>query len=477
MASQRARLLLVAGTWQAVANYACIGITAVSQLAYARLLAPSAIGAFALAFAISEIVTQFVGFPINRALINQWKDDSSARLLGSALALVGVQVTLLVVFGAVFYRWGDAMPGEAGSLGGAIAALLLAKGVEKLGFHFTVESEVRLRYGRVSAITFVATLVGSVVSIWWAACGGGVNAICARDVVSASVFALLAFAGTGWGSGGAGRGTVGRLFRYAFRVGATDAVDRVIAQMDGLAVQAAFSLETLACYSYARRLASLAGQGIILAIQKVLFSVYSKGQGASGGQQRVLLQFFFDAGAVIVLVFLTASEEIVAVVLGPDYRDTAIPLMVLSAVPMISFFSENDRTRLVAQGRFRPVVMARVLQLVVTLLGIVGVSMFARRTELIASVTVVSQFVLLCAQAYGLSGRDATFRPVILMACGGIAAGTLLAPIFLNALGSAQRFVVCVLGLSALRLLFTRVLSASVSAGSGTPARVVGRRD
>jgi O-antigen/teichoic acid export membrane protein len=352
------------------AHYGTLAIAVLTQLAFARLVPAAEIGAYAIAFATTEIIGALLDVSLNRAVIARLGADpdpaSQHAELGNAWILTFSQtgMFLLLAFGAWLmsgWRIAWANPHVA-----ALAALLLvAKGISKPGFMAVAVDEHRVRYGTLSAIGLLASVTGGASGVIAAWRGQGGWSLCLRDVIGNAVLTAVSMwlyrarIHFEWSPTRA----LG-ILRYSARMVVSGLTDRFVNQIDTLLLARILDLTSVGVYSYARRFVGLAINACLPAIQKVLFASYAAhGRSAEGRRlHNNASRWVFAVGGTGAVVLVLFPSEVVRVVLGPAFIEAARPLAWLAPLLVVSLVAENDRTLLMAQGRFRAMIVVRYVQ-------------------------------------------------------------------------------------------------------------------
>lgn len=380
--------LLRATVLVSVAHYMTLAITVLTQFAFARLMTPAEIGAYAVAFGISELVGAVVDLPINRAVIARLggREASGAGRteLGTAWVLVVGQMLLFLGLSAI--AWGVSAAGIGGvnsRVGGLIAWLLVAKGVSKPGFVATAVDEHHVRFGTLSIATLVTAVIAGFSGVFGAWRGMGGIAICLRDAVGAflytgsTVWIFRSRVTFEWNAREAAA-----LLRYSVRMAVSGFTDRLVNQVDTLLLARTLDLSTVGVYSYARRLVALAINTGMPAIQRVLFAAYASSGSAESGTNlhRTSARWIFGVGVSGVALLVLFPREIVRVAFGATFSEASVPLAWLAPLLLVSLLAENDRTLLAAQGLFRGMLVVRNIQCV----GVALAVLIAARSPAVA---------------------------------------------------------------------------------------------
>jgi O-antigen/teichoic acid export membrane protein len=360
--------LLRATVLVSIAHYGTLATTVLTQLAFARLVSPSEIGAYAIAFGFTEIVGAVIDLPINRAVITRLggtRDSESTRAeLGTAWVIVIAQMLafLLLAGGAgLLSAWGR--PWANPRIAALAGLLLAAKGLSKAGFLVTANDEHEVRFGTISAVTLATTIAGGVVAVLAASRGLGGTAVALRDLLSAGLYSLVtvwvfrARLTLAWSAERAAA-----LVRYSARLAISGLTDRLVTQMDTLLLGRTIDLASVGVYSYARRLVGLGINACLPAIQRVLFAAYAAPSSPEVRLHRTASRWIFGVAAVGTLVLVLFPSEVVRIALGQGFAEAARPLGWLAPLLLVSLVAENDRTFLIARGKFRGLIVVRYVQ-------------------------------------------------------------------------------------------------------------------
>jgi O-antigen/teichoic acid export membrane protein len=350
-----------------------LAISAATQLTFARVVPLADLGLYAFISASVDLAIIPLDWSINRSIINrQAVSDRPAVTWTTGWYLTLVQVLLHCVLAAVSV----AVAVRTGNTSWFVAgAVIVARAVVRVGYYCVAGAESELRYGSISHAVVFGAVLGSVSGIWLALHGWNIWALAVEEIVQVGATAAFQFA--------AERPTLRpRLDRaeakilgtFAAKMAGLDGIDRLGNQADVVILGAFASMPIVASYTYAKKIILLFVNGAMPLIQKVLFAAYSSERSQlSQSPMQLGVRRAIVAGGLLVAVFLTVWPElIVRVVLGPTFQSAVAPLRILSWAPLFMLLIENERTRLIASGMFLRAFTIRAMQVIGTLVVLVG---------------------------------------------------------------------------------------------------------
>jgi len=133
------------------------------------------------------------------------------------------------------------------------------------------------RFGVLSRINFIASMVAGVVAVAVALCGGGVWALVAQRVCVVATKSLLLWWRGDWrGEGRADKRAWCEMAPFSFRLMSTDIVSAVYGNISQLFIGKIYSADTLGYFNQAQKIKDLPVQSAVLSVQSVTYPALAK---------------------------------------------------------------------------------------------------------------------------------------------------------------------------------------------------------
>ncbi len=337
--------------WGSIAKLGGQVVSWAVTLAVFRLLSPEDYGLMALSMVLLSIVAGVAEFGLGSSLIQMPKLDArDMARVGGALALLNIGCGLAIALGA---------PVFAKLLGDIRLSPVLQ--VLSLQFLLTAIESVPLSlaqrnmdFKRLAGIELAATLLGSLVTLLLAWLGAGVWALVIGNLAGAALRTLLyvALGGFTWPSFNF-RG-IGPHLRFGGAVTITRFLWQLTSQADMLIAGRVLTREAIGFYSVSMHLATLPMTKVMGILNQVAFPAVARLQD----ELPRLRQRLVDALRLLALAAVPAmwgissiAAEFVDVVLGERWRDSIVPLQVVSFVAPLRMLSMVLATALTGVGR------------------------------------------------------------------------------------------------------------------------------
>lgn len=300
----------------------------------ARLLMPSDFGLMAVVASILAVLALFSDLGLSRAIIHfeNISDDALASLYWLNL-LMGVGLSLL--FAAC-----SPLLGSLFKLDGLTEVLLAASPIfvlSAVGQQFRVLAEKELRFSTLALIEIASAVLGLAIALLVAVRGGGVYALVAAVLTTATVNSALAW----WRLSNGHRPRLHfsvaetspflRFGSYLVSEGFANAIRR---QAEVLIAGLLVNPTALGLFSVPRDLSMRVGMAVNPVITRVGFPVMSRLQNDIPALNSVYLQTLRMTASVnfpIYVALALFADEIVALLYGPQWKGAAVYLRVLAA--------------------------------------------------------------------------------------------------------------------------------------------------
>ena len=155
--------------------------------------------------------------------------------------------------------------------------LFLLLPLNALGIIQNTKLSREFRFGVLSRINFVASLVAGVAAVTIAVCGGGVWALVAQRLLVVTVKSLLLWWRGGWRGAGRFSGSAWReMAPFSFRLMSTDIVSAIYNNVAQLFIGKIYSPYTLGFFNQAQKIKDLPVQSAVLSVQSVTYPALAK---------------------------------------------------------------------------------------------------------------------------------------------------------------------------------------------------------
>ncbi|HVZ35733.1 MAG TPA: lipopolysaccharide biosynthesis protein [Polyangiaceae bacterium] len=337
--------------WGSIAKLGGQVVSWAVTLAVFRLLSPEDYGLMALSMVLLSIVAGVAEFGLGSSLIQMPKLDArDMARVGGALAMLNIGCGLAVALGA---------PVFAKLLGDIRLSPLLR--VLSLQFLLTAIESVPLSlaqrnmdFKRLAGIELAATLLGSLVTLLLAWLGGGVWALVIGNLAGAALRTLLYVALNGFTWPSFNFRGIGPHLRFGGAVTITRFLWQLTSQADLLIAGRVLTREAIGFYSVSMHLATLPMTKVMGILNQVAFPAVARLQD----ELPRLRQRLVDALRLLALAAVpgmwgisSIAAEFVDVVLGERWRDSIVPLQVVSFVAPLRMLGMVLATALTGVGR------------------------------------------------------------------------------------------------------------------------------
>ena len=155
--------------------------------------------------------------------------------------------------------------------------LFLLLPLNALGIIQNTKLSREFRFGVLSRINFVASLVAGIAAILIAVCGGGVWALVAQRLLVVAVKSLLLWWRGDWRGNGSFDGRAWKAMApFSFRLMSTDIVAAIYNNVSQLFIGKIYSADTLGFFNQAQKIKDLPVQSAVLSVQTVTYPALAK---------------------------------------------------------------------------------------------------------------------------------------------------------------------------------------------------------
>lgn len=369
MTTATAQRAVRGATWLTAGGYLSFALNLAGNIILARLLLPGDFGVFALVSSVAEVLSLLAGLSFSQGIIQMAGEpdiEDTAYLLTVRLAwgLLGAGVLAAAIMWAM--------------RGPFLAALLLmvfaVRLVTTISYVYSAQLEREFRYRGLSGLR-VASAVGSLsVALALAAGGAGVWSLVGRE----TVVIFLTYAGlraiTRWRYGGRyNPRTAARLVGLAVRMFAMRTFETLHYRTDIFVLGFAAGTIALGFYDRARFLAELGHYAVSFAAIQVAYPLYARFQADPArlaASYRLVHYFLVRAMVPVLLVMAVLPRELVTLLYGSRWEQTATPLRSLAGYAFVLPILDNAKVLLTGIGRLDEVVRIRLVQLLTILVSL-----------------------------------------------------------------------------------------------------------
>jgi O-antigen/teichoic acid export membrane protein len=382
--------------WTSLASAAAAAVQIPCAAAMARLLTPEDFGLMALAHLVPRFAHHFAQGGLSSAVVQRPSlTDRDVRVIFALALTVGACSSAVVWFIAPY---GTGLVRGPAELTGMIRALALSMLIAALGAPATGLLGRSMRYRAVAFTDFFSFVFGyCVVSISSALLGAGVWSLVYGTLGWTLLLTLLSYLMV--------RHSLRPLFdvramrdimRFGGKVSVNGFLEYLTADLPKLAIGRYVGVAAAGLYDRAALLASFPLQQIQQAASKVLLPALSRIQHETGR----LATFYADSTSVTTLVLFSlwavigaSREQLVALLLGGQWRDSAGLVPILGLVSVLSLVAQFSGTLLEAMGSVGRKVVIHLVQLVVLIAGTAVALLLGRGVHGLMTAMLVSQLV------------------------------------------------------------------------------------
>jgi len=299
-------------------------LSMVSTAIMARLLVRADFGLVAMATAFSGFVAMFRDFGLSAATV-QHRDLTQEQMSG----LFWINVAVSVLLGALLAAAAPLVAAFYGDerLTAVTMLIALTFPVSGLGVQHDAMMRRRMMFGRLAAGTICAQLCGIAAGVATAMAGWGYKALVASMLVSGAAQTTASWILGGWRPGRpAPLRDLTKSLKFGAAVSGTAVLAYIHRNLDNVIVGRVAGDEALGLYSKAYGLVLLPLRQIQAPISSVSFSALARLQKDEAAYKAFygrVVELAFSAMWFAVGLSVAAADEIVRVLLGPQWGDAA----------------------------------------------------------------------------------------------------------------------------------------------------------
>ncbi len=260
--------------WSTAEKVCSMLLQMVVSIIVARLLVPEDFGVMAILTFFTAIALVVVDSGFSQTLLRKESptNDDYKSVFVFNLAVSLLLYLLFVGLSPLLARFY-----ELAIISKIAPVLFLLLPLNALGIIQNTKLSREFRFGVLSRINFVASLVAGAVAITIAVCGGGVWALVAQRLSLVAVKSLLLWWRGDWRGEGQFNGVAWRTMApFSFRLMSTDIVSAMYNNVAQLFIGKIYSADTLGYFNQAQKIKDLPVQSAVLSVQSVTYPALAK---------------------------------------------------------------------------------------------------------------------------------------------------------------------------------------------------------
>jgi O-antigen/teichoic acid export membrane protein len=309
-----------------------------SLMVLARLLRPQDFGLVGMVTAFTGVLSLFRDFGLSSAAVQRTTvtDEQLSTLfwinilVGSLLGLTGVAMAPAI---AAFYH--------EPRLFGVTAVLAAGFLFNAAGVQHSALLQRQMRFTALAVINVVSLIVGTAIAIAGAEAGYGYWALVAMTVTLPLISTIGFWLATGWLPGAPRRRTgIRSMMRFGGTLTLNGLVAYVAYNAEKIMIGRFWGADAIGIYGRAYQLVNIPTENLNSAVGEVAFSALSRLQGDPIRLRSYFLKgFSLVLGLTLPITIACAlfADDVVSVLLGPKWKDTAAIVRLLA--PTIAIFA------------------------------------------------------------------------------------------------------------------------------------------
>lgn len=260
--------------WSVAEKLCSMLLQMVVSIVVARLLVPEDFGVMAILTFFTAVALVVVDSGFSQTLLRKKEptNDDYKSVFAFNIAVSFALYLLLVAISPLLAQYYDLT-----IISKIAPVLFLLLPLNALGIIQNTKLSHEFRFGLLSRINFLASLVAGVTAIIVAVCGGGVWALVAQRLMVMGVKALLLWWRGGWrGEGSLNASAWCEMAPFSFRLMSTDIVAAVYNNVAQLFIGKIYSADTLGFFNQAQKIKDLPVQSAVLSVQNVTYPALAK---------------------------------------------------------------------------------------------------------------------------------------------------------------------------------------------------------
>ena len=309
--------------WSTAEKVCSMFLQMVVSIVVARMLVPEDFGVMAILTFFTAVALVVVDSGFSQTLLRKESpsnDDYKSVFLFN-LGVSALLYLLFVLLSPLLARYYD-----LAVIVKIAPVLFLLLPLNALGIIQNTKLSREFRFGLLSRINFVASLVAGAVAIAVAVCGGGVWALVAQRVSVVAVKSSLLWWRGDWRGEGKFSGSAWRAMApFSLRLMSTDIVSAIYNNVAQLFIGKVYSPNTLGYFNQAQKIKDLPVQSAVLSVQTVTYPAMAKikddAEKFAESFRKVLMINIFVMAPLVVGMSLVA-EPLFLLLLGERWLPT-----------------------------------------------------------------------------------------------------------------------------------------------------------
>lgn len=260
--------------WSTAEKVCSMLLQMVVSIVVARLLAPEDFGVMAILTFFTAVALVVVDSGFSQTLLRKQTptDDEYKSVFTFNMAVSLLLYALFVLLSPLLARYYDL---DVIVKLSPVLALLFP--LNALGIIQNTKLSREFRFGLLSRINFVASLLAGIAAISVALCGGGVWALVAQRLTQMGVRSLLLWWRGDWRGEGSFKGSAVReMAPFSLRLMSTDIVAAIYNNVAQLFIGKIYSTDTLGFFNQAQKIKDLPVQSAVQSVQSVTYPALAK---------------------------------------------------------------------------------------------------------------------------------------------------------------------------------------------------------
>ncbi len=309
--------------WSTAEKLCSMLLQMVVSIVVARLLVPEDFGVMAILTFFTAVALVVVDSGFSQTLLRKEAptDDDYKSVFVFNLAMSAVLYIVVVALSPLLARYYD-----LAVITKITPVLFLLLPLNALGIIQNTKLSREFRFGVLSRINFLASLIAGITAIVVAICGGGVWALVAQRLVMMGVRALLLWWRGDWKGEGSFSGSAWRdMAPFSFRLMSTDIVAATYNNIAQLFIGKIYSADTLGYFNQAQKIKDLPVQSAVQSVQSVTYPALAKIKNdtekfAESFRKVLLINIFVMAPVAVGMS--AVAEPLFRVLLGEKWLPT-----------------------------------------------------------------------------------------------------------------------------------------------------------
>lgn len=353
MANNKSTYGIKAGiVWSAIERFATQFIQFLVSIVLARLLTPTDFGVVAIVLVFMTIFQTINESGFNTALIhklNRTDIDFTTALITNVI--IGIVGYFILYFSApIIARFYDVQ-----GLTEIMRVLGLSLIINSLGIIQNAQFTIRVDFKTQAKASVSAAIISGIIGVWIAYHYKSIYAIVFQNLIYAIFNVIILWIlGRWYPKLSFSKKSFRELFSYGYKLILARLISVVFDDIYSLAIGKLYAPSVLAYYNRANSFRQILSKNIVNIIQRVSNPVLCKAQNSNDEMRSLLLKFLTLSSFIVfplLAILLILGEEIVYVVLGEKWLETATMFYFVCPIGFCYLISTFNRNIFNATGR------------------------------------------------------------------------------------------------------------------------------